>query len=287
MTHFLGKALNSKTDFIRGFLLLSLLALSSLCQAQTLAPAINSASSQTSSQRVFEISPQSSAESFAEIDEQEPLDDLPVLDLDTPIRMNFSGNWEKDFARSDNWEEELSRRMNIRQENAAAQRAGVGLSGGPSVSLGNVNLNSPRRREANLFVLARLAEYINRNSTMEIFQNRQEIRIERRGEAPLVCGMETATTQTFSSQHGAEICGWDRQQLVFEIALPDGLYIIHRFSVASDSQTLRMITSISSNGSVPFNLVQSYNKYQASPDEYNCIQTVTRGRVCSQRTPLN
>ena len=214
-------------------------------------------------------------------------DDLPLLDLDSPIRMNFSGNWEKDFARSDNWEDELTRRMQIRQENAALQASGVGLGNGPSISLGNINLNRPRRRQANLVNLARLAEYINRNSTMEIFQDRNEIRIERRGEAPLVCGMETGPNETFSSQHGAEICGWDRNQLVFEMALPDGLYIIHRFSVTSDSQMLQMITSISSNGSVPFNLVQSYNKYQAPPDEYNCIQTITRGRVCSQRTPLN
>ena len=58
---------------------------------------------------------------------QNSFDDLPILDLDTPIRMNFAGNWEKDFGRSDNWEDELSRRMSIRQENAALQRSGIGL----------------------------------------------------------------------------------------------------------------------------------------------------------------
>ena len=218
---------------------------------------------------------------------QESIDDLPLLDLDTPIRMNFSGNWEKDFARSDNWEDELSRRMQIRQESAALQRSGIGLGGGPSVSLGNINLNRPRRSQANLLDLARLSEYINRNSTMEIFQNRNEIRVERRGEAPLICTMETGPNQTFSSEHGAEVCGWDRNQLVFEMALPDGLYIIHRLSVSADSQILQMITSISSNQSVPFNLVQSYNKYQAPPSQYNCRQTITRGRVCSQRAPVD
>ena len=30
---------------------------------------------------------------------QNSFDDLPILDLDTPIRMNFAGNWEKDFGR--------------------------------------------------------------------------------------------------------------------------------------------------------------------------------------------
>lgn len=218
---------------------------------------------------------------------QNSFDDLPILDLDTPIRMNFAGNWEKDFGRSDNWEDELSRRMSIRQENAALQRSGIGLGRGPSISLGNIGLNRPRRRQANLFDLARLSEYINRSSTMEISQSRQEIRIYRKGEAPLICSMETGPNEVFTSQHGAEICGWDRQQLVFEIALPDGLYIVHRLSISSDSQRLRFITSVSSNGSAPFNLVQAFNKYQAPIDEFVCTQTVTRGRSCRLQKPLN
>ncbi|PCI75063.1 MAG: hypothetical protein COB20_13825, partial [SAR86 cluster bacterium] len=36
-------------------------------------------------------------------------DSLPQLDLDLPLRLDFSGSWEKDFRRSDNWEDELSR----------------------------------------------------------------------------------------------------------------------------------------------------------------------------------
>ena len=216
---------------------------------------------------------------------QTTTDDLPLLDLETPIRMNFAGNWEKDFTRSDDWQDELSRRMSLRQENAALQRSGIGLGQGPSISLGNLGLNRPKRRQANLFDLARLSEYINRSSTMEIFQNRYEVRIHRRGEAPLICSMETGPSEVFSSRHGAEICGWDRQQLVFEIALPDGLYITHRLSISSDSERIRFMTSISSNGSVPFNLVQAFNKYQAPQDEYLCTQTVTRGRSCRMRQP--
>ena len=97
-------------------------------------------------------------------------DKLPVLDLDKPIRMNFSGNWEKDFARSDKWEDELSRRMSIRQGNAALQRSGIGLRGGPSISLGNISLNRPRRRQANLIDLARLSEYMNRFRLSKFFK---------------------------------------------------------------------------------------------------------------------
>ncbi len=211
-------------------------------------------------------------------------DDLPVLDLDTPLRMNFAGSWEKDFARSDSWEDELSRMMQVRQEQAAAQRSGVGL-GGPAVSVGNINMRSGRRGSS-IVDLARLAEYVTRQSTLEIHQDRDQVRIERSGEAPLVCSLLDGPTETFSSAHGAEVCGWDLTQLVFRIMLPSDLVIVHRFSVSADNEQLRMLTSISSRGGTPFNLRQAFNRYEAPPDEFNCVITVSRGRVCSLRTPL-
>ena len=213
--------------------------------------------------------------------------DLPVLDLDKPLRMNFSGSWEKDFDRSDKWEDELNRVLRMRQEQAARQQSGApGLSQGPAVSIGNINLNRSRGRGANIVDLARLAEYISRQSVMQIMQDRNEVRIERKGEAPLICGLEAGPIETFSGAQGSEICGWDRQQLVFEITLPGGLLITHRFSVASDTSVLRMVTSVSSRGNAPFNLIQAFNRFDAPPDQFNCIQTISRGRVCSQVTPL-
>ena len=213
-------------------------------------------------------------------------DDLPLLDLDTPVRLNFSGSWEKDFTRSDNWEDELNRVMRMRQEQAAAQVAGIRPLSRPRVSIGNINLNSSRSR-SNFVNLARVAEYISRQTTMEIIQNRNEVRVERKGEAPLICGMETGPTPTFSSPHGSEFCGWNRLQLIFEITLPEQLYITHQFSVSANGSSLQLITSIQNGDGIPFNLRQTYNKYEAPPEEYNCIQTISRGRVCSQRTPLD
>ncbi len=213
-------------------------------------------------------------------------DDLPILDLNNPVRLNFEGSWEKDFQRSDKWEEELNRVMRLRQEQATLQRSGISTRSNPSVSLGNINLNSSRRG-VNIVNLARLAEYIGRQTTMEIIQDRNEVRIERRGEAPLICGMETGPTNTFSSAHGFETCGWDRNQLVFEITLPEDLYITHQFAVSSDGSSLRLVTSIQSGGNIPFTLNQAFNRYEAPPDQYNCIQTISRGRMCSQRTPLD
>lgn len=215
-------------------------------------------------------------------------EELPVLDLNTPLRMDFSGSWEKDFRRSDNWEDELTRSLRIRQEAAARQRSQP--SSGrfralPPISVGNINLNRGRGRGANIVVLARLTDYISRQSTLQITQTRNEIRIERSGDATLVCGMGNEFIETYSSEHGVEFCGWDRQQLLFQIMLPDDLVIVHRFSVSSDRQLLNLITSISSKGSEPFNLIQAFNRYEAPADEFNCVQTLSRGRVCSQLTP--
>lgn len=211
-------------------------------------------------------------------------DDLPSLDLERPLRLDFSGSWEKDFGRSDKWEDELGRMLRIRQEQAARQQAGLGGSA-PAVSVGNINVGGGRQG-ASIVDLARLAEYISRQTTLQIHQDRDSIRIERQGEAALVCGTGAALETPFVSVHGRESCGWDGQQLVFQIDLPDALMVRHRLTVAADRSELRMVTSVSSGGSAPFNLIQTFNRYEAPAEDYNCVLTLSRGRVCSQVTPL-
>lgn len=212
-------------------------------------------------------------------------DSLPQLDLDLPLRLDFSGSWEKDFRRSDNWEDELSRTLRIRQESAVRQQSSPGSSrirSTPPISIGNVTLPRRRGRGASIIDLARLAEYISRQSSLDIVQTRDEIRIERSGEPALICGVEYERQQIFSNEHGVEVCAWDGQQLVFQIMLPDDLIIMHRFTVSSNQLVLNLLTSIYSKGGEPFNLIQAFNKYAAPRDEFNCIQTLSRGRVCNQ-----
>ena len=211
-------------------------------------------------------------------------DELPKLILDQPLRPIFSGSWEKDFQRSDNWETELDRVLRIRQE--AIDRLRRGSSSDIAISQGSGLPGSSRRGGANVVDLARLAEYISRQTILNITQTRYEVRIEREGDATLVCGVEDGAMSSFSSAHGSEICGWDRQQLVFQTRLPDDLVIMHRFSVASDGQMLSMVLSISSRGSEPFNLRQTFSRYDAPADEFDCTQTISRGRSCSQSSTL-
>lgn len=210
---------------------------------------------------------------------------LTVLDLDQPLRLDFGGFWEKDYRRSDNWQDELTRKMRLRQESAARQGGNPGAAARvsvPPISIGNINLNGSRGRGASIVDLARLAEYISRQTTLRIDQTRDEIRIERRGDSSLVCGTGWQVVQTFTSSYGVEACGWDGQQLVFQTMLPDDLIVVHRFSVSSDGLLLNLITSVISKGSESFDLRQAFNRYDAPRAEFDCEQTLSRGRVCSQ-----
>ncbi len=207
-------------------------------------------------------------------------EEFPVLDLDRPLRWDFSGSWEKDFARSENWLTELKRTIALQQEAEERQRR-------RAESYRTVNprptiMANRRRHGANLVDLARLAEYVNRQSILQITQTKQEVKIERADDAALICGLSNDFMATFASPHGSEICGWDRHHLVFQITLPENLLIVQRFTVASDATSLRVVTSVSSKGSEPFNLIQVYNRFEEPPGEYTCVQTLSRGKVCTQ-----
>lgn len=208
-----------------------------------------------------------------------------MLDLSRPLRLDFSGSWEKDFGRSDNWEDELGRQLRIRQEQAARQQAGLSTGTGPAVSIGNLNLGGGRGG-ASIIDMARLAAYISRQNTLNIIQTESEIRIERAGEAPLVCALEEGPMATFESEHGQEICGWENQQLIFVINLPGELVIQHRFSVSADREQLGLVTSVRSRDSAPFNLRQSFYRFDAPAESFDCVLTLSRGRVCSQAGEL-
>lgn len=98
---------------------------------------------------------------------------------DLPLRPLFAGSWQKDFARSDKWEEEVQRIID--QLNREMQRQqGRGDAGA-------VGMSGSRRGVGNLVAHARLAELITRQTTMRITQAGDEVRIERQGDAALVC----------------------------------------------------------------------------------------------------
>ncbi|MDT8428282.1 MAG: hypothetical protein RQ757_05910 [Pseudomonadales bacterium] len=199
--------------------------------------------------------------------------------LNHPWRPDFSGSWEKDFQRSDRWENELTRQISlIRQPRSqpTMQR--------PTA---NIPLGGPSRRDSSIIDLARLAELISRQNVIDITQTENEVFIAREGDAALICGTRENSMQSFSSPYGTEVCGWERQQLVFRITLPEEVQILHRFSLSPDREWLNHLTTVSRQGSVPFNLIQVYRRFDMPGDGYNCTQTLTRGRVCSTESKLD
>jgi hypothetical protein len=190
-----------------------------------------------------------------------------------PYRPDFTGSWEKDYQRSDSWESELNRQ--IRQLLGSSQAPQQGTSG---IRIGN----QPRSRPSEMVDLARLAEMISRQSVVEITQTADEVFIERQGDAALICGTRLNVMESFASPQGSEICGWEGEQLIFKITLPENVEILHRFSVSVDGDWLNMLTSISRKGSQPFNLIQMFKRFDMpAGGTFNCVQTLGRGRVCS------
>ena len=213
---------------------------------------------------------------------------LTVLDLNKPLRLDFSGSWEKDFRRSDNWRDELNRKMRRRQEGAQRQTSQSPRRNvvQPPISVGSINLPRSSGSTASVVELARLAEYVSRQTTLTITQTLDEIRITRRNDSTLVCGLGYEVIQTFANEFGVEACGWDQQQLVFQTTLPGELSIVHRFNVSSNRKELNLIITINSRNRESFSLVQAFTRYDAPAPDIQCDQTLSRGRVCSRTEGL-
>ena len=213
---------------------------------------------------------------------------LTVLDLNKPLRLDFSGSWEKDFRRSDNWRDELNRKMRMRQEAAQRQTSQSPRRNvvQPPISVGSINLPRSSGSTASVVELARLAEYVSRQTTLNITQTLDEIRITRRNDSTLVCGLGYEVIQTFANEFGVEACGWDQQQLVFQTTLPGELSIVHRFNVSSNRKELNLIITINSRNRESFSLVQAFTRYDAPAPDIQCDQTLSRGRVCSRTEEL-
>jgi len=208
------------------------------------------------------------------------IEETPVPSITAPViprlRPDFSGSWEKDFARSDRWEDELDRQLAQMRRNA---QRGYSPDNGPTVTISSGS-RIRRRSGANIVQLAQLAGYINRQTTLRIEQSATQVRVQRDEDADLLCDVQLNYSETYSDTTGEEVCGWEAQQLVFRTTLPEGVQIMHRFSLSSDRQELNMATTISS-AAATFTQRQYFYAYDAPEDNFNCIQTISRGNACS------
>ena len=195
-----------------------------------------------------------------------------VTRVATPV--NMAGHWEIDFARSDNLQDQLSS-IARRVQREATRRArlaeeGRGFAGSPL----------PDQRD--LITLARLAEIITEPVLLEVIQSDSRIRVKREKSFALVCEYDGSGLGVTVDTLGIQRCGWDGDQLYFAIELEEGLDVTHRLSMAKETDTLLMVTSVETTATrFPMVVSQYFTPYDPDALGYRCERTLTRGKVCS------
>ena len=201
-----------------------------------------------------------------------PVIDAQMMQVDGEMPADLSGSWERDYSRGDDVNQVL-RDIYYYLSRTSADRAYTTRPGPVQPS---------SRDMASISALARLAELITRPQVLTISQNDHEITVDRKDDFSLLCAFYNGLAKGTESEYGTEICGWDGDQLVSHLILPDGLQVTHRFTVSGDRQQLRVVTTVSSSTArVPFTLSRFYKRFERLPPDFNCIETLSMKRVCS------
>ncbi len=195
------------------------------------------------------------------------------LVLPTPLVRDFSGHWEMDYGRSDNVDQKL--RSLYREMQRNAERIARGDQRARVVSPELVNANFGK-----VIDMARLADMITDSQVLEIEQSADDIEIKRENNFTLTCVFNDGRPELVIDELGSEICGWSAHQLLFRIALPDGLDIQHRMSMSDDRQRLHVATTVDRRGAAPFTINRFYFRFDPLPEDYQCEYTLSRGNVC-------
>lgn len=202
---------------------------------------------------------------------QQPVIDNEMQRIDGALPADLSGSWERNYARDDDINAVLRDTYNRLSRTSPDQR----YPSSPGMAM-------PSSRDvASIMALARLTELITRPDVLTISQSEYEISIEREDDFALLCAFYDGVAKDTRSDYGVEICGWDGEQLVSNLVLPDGLQVTHRFTVSEDGENLRVVTTVSSSTSrVPFTLRRFYTKFVRPPSVIDCIETFSMKRVC-------
>ena len=206
----------------------------------------------------------------------------PTLDTVNPsfegsLPVDFSGSWERDYARSQDIRGALNAMFQDRQRQVMQQQQLNSMSRGgpPTAGLSQREING-------MLALAQLVEEITRHDVLTVSQDDYEIRIARKDEFSLSCSFYDGVAQGTDSPYGTEVCSWNGNDLISHLALPDGLLISRRYTLSPDGNQLREITTASSSATrSPLILHRYYLKFEAPAKPFNCVETLSMKRVCS------
>lgn len=186
--------------------------------------------------------------------------------------VDFSGDWELDYQLSDHPNEKIRQ---VYVETRARIEAHLRRQSSRTVVLDPSILNLQ-----SIAGLGQLAERIAQATVLDISQRDSHIIIRRNDDFSLTC--DFADFQPKASVLGAEACGWDEDQLIFQIILPNGLNVEHKLSIASDRSRLNLATTVWIKGTAhPFTLNRVYMPFRPGEGLYHCEYTIARQKTCS------
>ena len=202
---------------------------------------------------------------------------IPIGDVDM---VDFAGNWELDYSKSENIQAELNSMVRElrRQAERRAQRGGNERAGS-SIAVGNNNTG------ATVIGLAQMADLVTQAQLLEIAQSENNIRVKREENFSLTCEFFEGKQQVVENSLGTETCGWVGHQLIFRILLPEGLSIQHVLTRSPEGDQMSIATTVVSDRvSRPFTLNRVYRKFEPGESGFTCAVTLTKGRVCTTET---
>ena len=202
--------------------------------------------------------------------------DESIRNYEGDLPVNLDGSWERDYLHGDNINQALNRAF--RQLSRSQPRSSYDKYG----EWGDPRALSSTKNGASLIALARLTEIITSLDVFKITQTDHEIVIERKDDFAILCEFYDGIAQGAVTEYGAEVCGWEGNQFVTHLVLPDGLLVSHRYTMSPDGQNLRVVTTASSSSSrYPFTLNRFYRKYKPFVGKFNCVETLSMKKVCS------
>jgi hypothetical protein len=206
--------------------------------------------------------------------------EAPLLIAAAPERSgelrDLSGHWEKNYQLSD----DFNTRFNLYA--ADIRRLLARLNQGDLEAV-------PMLRGRGLSVeaingLARFAEELTRMPLLDIAQDDALIEIERENDFTLRCAYANLQFVRGTTAFGNDLCGWAGERLQFQMLLGGGLNISHQFSLSADGSMLNVTTTLSTDDvAVPLVISNFYQRYEPPAEDYNCLLTLTRNTVCTQR----
>ena len=200
----------------------------------------------------------------------------PARNEVSSLPAELGGYWERDYWRGADVNRALDRWFRRLRRGTPDPRT-PGLSG-----LDNAGMIFSSRDVTSILALARLADEITRLRQFSISQTEHEISVKRDNDFDIFCEFYDGVAQGATTPYGAEICGWNGDQFISRLILPDGLLVSHRFTVAPEGAELHVATTVSSsNTGMSFTLSRFYTKYEPSDSPFECIDTLSRNRVCT------